>query len=223
MCSSDLEWLARRAAMDNEAVAAAILPRSGIGELLVDTGYRGPLLTSPDELGRLAGAPAREVVRLEVIAEEVAAAEVTAAGYADLVRAQAPGVTVLEEPVGRNTAAAIALATVALERDDDEVMVVLPADQTIDREADFRAVIGAAAGGLARGAFGIASPLVTLGITPDQPATGYGYIRQGEALRGLEGVSRVAAFVEKPNEDIARRYVAEGYLWNSGKIGRAHV
>lgn len=76
------EWLAHRATLDNEAVAASILPLSGIGELLVDTGYRGTLLTSPDELGALAGVPAREVVRLEVVAEEVATSGVTATGYA---------------------------------------------------------------------------------------------------------------------------------------------
>ena len=89
-------------------------------------------------------------------------AVVTAAPYAEFVRAQAPGVTVLAEPVGRNTAAAIALATVALERDDDEVMVVLPADQTIEREAEFRATLGAAARAARDGVAGVRSPLVTL-------------------------------------------------------------
>jgi mannose-1-phosphate guanylyltransferase len=139
-------------------------------------------------------------------------AVVTAAPYAELVRAQAPGVTVLAEPVGRNTAAAIALATVALERDDDEVMVVLPADQTIEREAEFRAARD--------GVAGVRSPLVTLGITPDRPATEYGYL-----LPRLERADLVAgvrtfplqAFQEKPSPDRAAELVAmPGVAWNAG-------
>jgi mannose-1-phosphate guanylyltransferase len=95
------------------------------------------------------------------------AADVTvlAAGrYDPLVRQQLPGVAMLGEPRGRNTAAAIALATLAIDRPDDEVMIVLPADHRIEREATFRGVLAAAAGSIATGAFGIESPLVTLGI-----------------------------------------------------------
>ena len=74
----------------------------------------------------------------------------------------------LLEPLGRNTAAAIALATLAIDRPPDEVMVVLPADQTIEREDAFRDVLRAAADHLATGAFGIDDPLVTLGVQPDR-------------------------------------------------------
>ena len=107
------------------------------------------------------------------------------------------------EPEGRNTAAAIALATLAVERDDDEVMVVLPADHRIDpeREGLFRAVLRAAADGLATGAFGVESPLVTLGIRPTHPSTQYGYlvprVEAGEDVAGLRAYP-LAAFREKP-------------------------
>src|SRR5215212_2345561 len=89
---------------------------------------------------------------------------VTDQRYAALVREQAPRVRVVEEPLGRNTAAAIALATVAIERPDDDVMVVLPADHWIEREDVFRAVLRTAADDLATGALGVDEPLVTLGI-----------------------------------------------------------
>lgn len=147
-------------------------------------------------------------------------AVVTDRRYAPLVRAQAPGVTVLEEPVGRNTAAAIALAAIALERPDDEVMLVLPADQTIADEAAFRRVVRAAADGVATGAFGVAAPLVTLGVAPDRPATEYGYLlphlARGETRDGLRAYP-LAAFQEKPDEPRARELVATpGVAWNAG-------
>ncbi len=85
---------------------------------------------------------------------------------------------VLGEPMGRNTAAAVALAALAVERPLGETMVVLPADAWIADDGAFRAALRAVAGtdGLAAGALGVEAPLVTLGVRPDRPETGYGYL-----------------------------------------------
>ena len=147
---------------------------------------------------------------------------VTSSAYAPLVRQQVPGIAVVVEPEGRNTAAAIALATLAVERDDDEVMVVLPADHRIDpeREGLFRSVLRAAGEGLAGGAFGVESPLVTLGIRPTHPSTEYGYlvprVEAGGDVRGLQAYP-LAAFREKPGLADAETLVASpGVAWNAG-------
>lgn len=125
---------------------------------------------------------------------------------------------ILLEPVARNTAPAIALAALHLIRHDaDATMLVMPADHLIEDEAAFREAVSRA--------FALASEdwLVTFGIRPDYPETGYGYIRQGTSL-GASGY-RVDRFVEKPDQATAERYVSEGtYAWNSGmflfKAGR---
>src|SRR5262245_45191074 len=83
---------------------------------------------------------------------------VTDRRYGQLVRDQIPEATLIVEPNGRNTAAAITLATAAIDRPDDEVMLVLPADQWIEREDEFLRVLGAAVDRLANGAFGIEEP-----------------------------------------------------------------
>ncbi len=116
---------------------------------------------------------------------------------------------VLAEPVGRNTAPAIGLA--ALLSDPGEVLLVLPSDHAIQREEAFRDVLSRAR------AVAEAGYLVTFGITPSRPETGYGYIQSGEPLEGFPGFHRVARFVEKPDRPTAERYLAEGgYSWNSG-------
>lgn len=145
---------------------------------------------------------------------------VVAAAHAPLVRQQLSRVGVLAEPVGRNTAAAIALATVAIERPDDEVMLVLPADHLIARDEVFRGVLRVVADRLATGAFGIESPLVTLGIEPDRPATEFGYLRPrieaGTEIGGLRAYP-LAAFVEKPSAERADALLREpGTAWNAG-------
>ncbi|WP_374590566.1 mannose-1-phosphate guanylyltransferase/mannose-6-phosphate isomerase [Aquabacterium sp.] len=118
--------------------------------------------------------------------------------------------SLLLEPVGRNTAPAVALAAhAAMANGQDPIMVVAPADQTVTDEAAFVAAVREAARAAEQG------DIVILGIQPDSPQTGYGYIRtQGSA----SDVTRaVAAFVEKPNAETAQRYLAEGgYYWNSG-------
>ncbi|MEO5918539.1 MAG: sugar phosphate nucleotidyltransferase [Candidatus Limnocylindrales bacterium] len=144
---------------------------------------------------------------------------VTDRRYATLVRAQCPGVRVIAEPAGRNTAAAIALATILVERPDDEVMFVLPADHTIEREGVFRNVLAGAAR-LAGGALGVETPLVTLGIQVDRPATEYGYLLPftDEALEsdGLR-VAPLRAFEEKPSSERAAALLdVPGIAWNAG-------
>ena len=115
---------------------------------------------------------------------------------------------VLLEPVGRNTAPALTLAALqALEDGSDPVLVVTPADQTVANGAAFTAALQQAIAEAAAGAITI------LGITPDRPETGYGYIRATPDSTGLA----VAQFVEKPDAETAARYIAEGnYFWNSG-------
>ncbi len=118
----------------------------------------------------------------------------------------------LLEPVGRNTAPAIALAALYLQSKSgaDAIMLVLPADHLIRDEPGFQAAVAEAAK-LAEQGF-----LVTFGIHPTQPETGYGYIRRGDGIAGSAGYS-VAAFVEKPDAATAAKYVASGeYEWNSG-------
>ncbi len=115
------------------------------------------------------------------------------------------------EPIGRNTAPAAAVAALHLLRQDaDAVMLLLPADHLI---ADVPAFHAAIAEGLKAVAAG---HLVTFGIVPDAPETGYGYIQQGESLAGGTA-RRVARFVEKPNRENAEKFLASGeYFWNSG-------
>jgi mannose-1-phosphate guanylyltransferase/mannose-6-phosphate isomerase len=112
------------------------------------------------------------------------------------------------EPVARNTGPAVAAA--ALMAKPDSVLLILPSDHYIVDPAKFRAAIGVAAKAAEAGS------LVTFGIKPSAPETGYGYIRRGEAGT-TKGAFKVAAFVEKPDAAKAEAYLASGeYLWNSG-------
>lgn len=144
---------------------------------------------------------------------------VTDRRYATLVRAQCPGVSVIAEPAGRNTAAAIALATILVDRPDDEVMLVLPADHTIERESVFRNVLAGAAR-LAADTPGVQAPLVTLGIHVDRPATEYGYLLPDEdAAHDTAGlrVAPLRAFEEKPTIERATELIdVPGIAWNAG-------
>jgi len=116
------------------------------------------------------------------------------------------------EPVGRNTAAAAAVAALIItEQDPDALLLLLPADHVIRDTDAFHAAIEAAASAAAAG------NLVTFGITPTQPETGYGYIRQGAELTGHGGVFQVDAFVEKPRIETAEDMLtAGGHFWNGG-------
>jgi mannose-1-phosphate guanylyltransferase/mannose-6-phosphate isomerase len=119
--------------------------------------------------------------------------------------------TLLLEPVGRNTAPALTLAALqATANGEDPILVVAPADQTITDGAAFTAALQCSVRAAADGS------IVILGITPDSPETGYGYIkREGEC--GFNGEYAVAQFAEKPDLETAQTYLASGdYAWNSG-------
>jgi mannose-1-phosphate guanylyltransferase/mannose-6-phosphate isomerase len=123
----------------------------------------------------------------------------------------APSRMVLE-PVGRNTAPAAAVAALLLAGDDaDAMMLLLPSDHVIEDVSGFLAAVETGLAAAENGA------LVTFGIPPAGPETGYGYIRRGAPYEGAEGCFRIARFVEKPDLEEARRLVRAGdYHWNSG-------
>jgi mannose-1-phosphate guanylyltransferase / mannose-6-phosphate isomerase len=130
-----------------------------------------------------------------------------------------PPATVLLEPMGRNTAPAMTLAALhASAGGADPVLVVSPADQTVTDEAAFTAALQRAVRVAASGA------IVILGVTPDRPETGFGYIRAAAAVDAGDA-EIVAQFVEKPALDTAIGYLASGdYFWNSGMfVVRASV
>lgn len=148
---------------------------------------------------------------------------VTHRRQSDAVRMQSAAVASLPphhfiaEPLAKNTAAAIGLAAVILDRKDPEaVMVVMPADHVILKNARFTKAVRAASRLAGEG------QLVTFGIKPLHPETGYGYIRRGRPLQDRSGKNgliayRVGRFTEKPNRATAKRYLSEGgYYWNSG-------
>jgi mannose-1-phosphate guanylyltransferase/mannose-6-phosphate isomerase len=119
--------------------------------------------------------------------------------------------SLLLEPAARNTAPALTLAALcAVENGQDPILVVTPADQTVQNLEAFKQAlqksIRAAAGG----------EIVILGVTPDRPETGYGYIQQSGAM-GQHGEYKVAQFTEKPSLEVAQSYLLGGeHTWNSG-------
>jgi mannose-1-phosphate guanylyltransferase/mannose-6-phosphate isomerase len=127
--------------------------------------------------------------------------EMVSSGYAEA--------TLILEPVGRNTAPAVAVAAMEVLKNGDALMLILPADHTIADEEAFRTAVANAKDAADSGY------LVTFGIAPSRAETGYGYIRVGTPITGA--VSRVAEFREKPDADTAQSYLDSGtYLWNSG-------
>ncbi|HEY4615193.1 MAG TPA: sugar phosphate nucleotidyltransferase [Citricoccus sp.] len=142
---------------------------------------------------------------------------VTGQAHEDAVWQQLPDLDrtdMVLEPEPKDSAAAIGLAAAILhERDPQTIMGSFAADQVIGPVEDFQDAVAEAVATAATGR------IVTIGITPTHPATGFGYIRQGGDLQvsGAPNAKDVAAFVEKPSEDIAREYVESGeYLWNAG-------
>jgi len=126
-----------------------------------------------------------------------------------------PAENILIEPVGRNTAPCIGLAALHIQkRVPDAVMLVLPSDHRIGDEITFRRVLDTAGKVAAEG-----NSLVTIGIRPTGPETGYGYIEQGDLFSTIDGgeIHRVRAIREKPNLEQAREFLRQGrFLWNSG-------
>ena len=126
---------------------------------------------------------------------------------------EVPRANILAEPMGRGSGPAIGLAAAYLDCGRDDVLAFLPADHFIAWPARFRQALLAAEAVARRGY------LVTLGITPTAPCTGYGYIEQGERLGDYNGLAayRVARFAEKPDRATAEAYIASGrYSWNAG-------
>jgi mannose-1-phosphate guanylyltransferase/mannose-6-phosphate isomerase len=119
--------------------------------------------------------------------------------------------TFLLEPTGRNTAPALTLAALQATQDgQDPILVVTPADQTVQNQAAFKTALQQSIRAAANGG------IVILGITPDKPETGYGYIQQSGAV-GAHGEYTVAKFAEKPSLEVAKAYLGDGqYTWNSG-------
>ena len=151
--------------------------------------------------------------RVTALASPKATIVVTAQHQAELVREQLPEVVVLSEPIARNTAPCIGYAAMrVLATVGDIPMVCIPADHMIWGEEflvdTYREAIKFAASH---------ESLVTIGIQPDRPETGYGYVERGERFESGAAAYKVKRFVEKPNFETARQYVQSGnYYWNSG-------
>jgi mannose-1-phosphate guanylyltransferase/mannose-6-phosphate isomerase len=177
--------------VSREAYPKQFLPLASENSMLVDTLKRSDGLAS--------GAP---IVVCNDEHRFIVAEQLRELGIAD-------GEIVLE-PVGRNTAPAVAVAALqALKSDNDAVLLVLPADHLIQDVAAFTAAVTDALP-LAQ-----AGHLVTFGVVPTRAETGYGYIHRGESMEG--NAFRIDRFVEKPDGDTAQSYLDSGeYLWNSG-------
>lgn len=120
---------------------------------------------------------------------------------------------IILEPMRRDSAAAVAVATeLALRRNPEAIVAVLAADHMIQNGTLFAETCAQAAE-VAAG-----ERIVTIGIPPAHPATGYGYINPGKSISGYDTARMIERFVEKPDAETAARYVLDGYLWNSGNF-----
>ena len=157
------------------------------------------------------------VARLQPLISPERVLVITTAALAEETRKQLPMLKpehVIAEPVGRDTAACVALAALVVEKmSPGATMILLPADQVIKPADQFQKALAAGVE-VAR-----AGNLVTYGITPRFAATGYGYIKLAQRLGDVQGVTvnKVLGFVEKPDEGTAKKYLSDGgYRWNSG-------
>jgi mannose-1-phosphate guanylyltransferase/mannose-6-phosphate isomerase len=142
---------------------------------------------------------------------------VTQRDYRFLVREQLEEIgteaDIVLEPARRDSGPAVAAAAAIVATDDPKSLVlILAADHVVKEPRRFVEAVGAARSAATSGR------IVTFGIKPDYPATGYGYIRPGAPLTDAPPARAIEAFVEKPDATTARRYVADGYLWNSGNF-----
>jgi mannose-1-phosphate guanylyltransferase / mannose-6-phosphate isomerase len=131
---------------------------------------------------------------------------------ADQMRVMNKKGAILLEPTGKNTAPALTLAALEAARDgDDPILLVMPSDHIVSDTQSFQAVVRKGMPLAVEGA------IITFGITPDAPETGYGYIKTGKAIGQADDIYRIARFAEKPDRDTAQTYLRDGsYLWNSG-------
>jgi mannose-1-phosphate guanylyltransferase len=202
----------------------AVIPAGGAGTRLWPLSRR----TSPKFLHDLTGA-GRTLLegtwdRLAPLSDGRVVV-VTGQAHADAVRAQLPGLggeDVVAEPAPRDSMPAIGLAAAIIERrDPDAVIGSFAADHVIRHEEEFRDAVREAV------AVARTGRIVTIGITPTEPSTAFGYIRQGEplAVAGAPRARAVAEFVEKPDATTAREYLAGGgFWWNAGMfVAKASV
>ncbi|QKG78857.1 mannose-1-phosphate guanylyltransferase [Tenuifilum thalassicum] len=141
---------------------------------------------------------------------------VTSSAYDKLVHEQIPGLNenqVLLEPLRRNTAPCIAYATYKIKKQNPEaVVIVAPSDHLILNEQIFNETIIQAANFASN-----SDALITLGITPSRPETGYGYIQIGKPVKETPSLFKVKTFTEKPNLELAKKFMESGeFFWNSG-------
>ena len=139
---------------------------------------------------------------------------VTNAKYVDIVKAQIPGIPanhILAEPEARNTAPCIAWACWKIKAEDENAnIVVTPSDAVVMNPEEFRRVIKNALSFTED-----SKAIVTIGIMPSRPETGYGYVQFADPVKGE--INKVVVFKEKPNLETAKEYLADGqYLWNAG-------
>ena len=156
------------------------------------------------------------VLRVDGLADVGELLIVAGEAHCGLIKAQLAelgrNARLMVEPGGRDSAPAIAAAARWISRDDPAgVAVVLAADHDVPDAEAFRVATATAAAAARNGA------IVTFGVKPTEPSTAYGYILAGAAL-GDMGVCEIEAFVEKPSAEVARDYLAQGYLWNSGNF-----
>jgi mannose-1-phosphate guanylyltransferase len=139
----------------------------------------------------------------------------------DTIAEQIPGIpreNIIGEPYGRNTAPCIGVACAIMKKrepaDENDVMVVLPADHLIQEEQKYHDVLNAAVGYASKNNY-----LLTIGIVPSYPETGYGYIQRNETVlsENHKTIFKVKTFAEKPNRETAERFLKSGdFFWNSG-------
>jgi len=191
----------------------AIVMAGGAGTRLWPLSRRG----TPKQLLALTGDTSllqQTVARLGTLLEPRDIFIITSQAHVRATQEQLPHLpadNVLGEPLARSTAVAAALATVLVRRESDEVALVLPADHFVADESAFAAALAEAARAAERGY------LVTLGVTPTHPATGYGYIRAGKPLHTSSPTAIVDRFVEKPDKAAAAALLKEGrHYWNAG-------
>jgi mannose-1-phosphate guanylyltransferase/mannose-6-phosphate isomerase len=174
--------------------------------------------TMPKQFIALLGATSTFQETARRVAEPIFAAPivVTNRDYRFLVKEQLAEIgleaRIVVEPTRRDSGPAIAVAAALAARSDPETVVaVFASDHVVTKQAEFLAACAAAAAAAEAGL------IVTLGVTPSEPAVGYGYIKPGRAT-GAGGALAIEAFVEKPDRETAERYLAQGYLWNSGNF-----
>ncbi|WP_084075027.1 mannose-1-phosphate guanylyltransferase [Demequina sp. NBRC 110052] len=190
-----------------------VIPAGGVGSRLWPLSQPSRPKFLLDLLGTGSTLIQDTVARLQALADDVYI--VTGARHADAVAGQVPqlpGDRIVGEPSPRDSMAAIALAAALIEqRRGPAVMGSFAADHVITESAAFAEAVRTAVAAARTG------KVVTIGITPTEPSSAFGYIRQAGALEGVDGAFEVAEFTEKPDAETAARMLADGgYVWNAG-------